>query len=755
MDVVRHDVPEPLGLARGTAAICVPVYGARDLLRSCLRTIFLHTPADVPVLIADDHSPGPDDIIDVVRAALAEAAGARRHVHYFRQPVNVGFVENVNTAFAMLAAADVLIVNSDVEVADGWFDRMRAAAATDTRVATVSTLTNHGSIVSVPDRNAPTSSLPDGIDVDEAARRIAGASLLLRPKIPVAIGHCVLITRSALDLVGDFDLAFSPGYGEEVDFSLRCVERGLMHVLADDVFVFHHGGASFGGNGERTPVQHDHDVLVNERYPYFPPWVSWISNDERGPLGRAIATARSALVPISVTIDARCLGETITGTQIHALELIGALHRTDRVALRVLLPRHVGSYALEAIQALEGVEVISEDDILTAGRTDVVHRPSQAGHEEEIFHLAHLGRRLVVTFQDMIAYNAPAYFPSYQHYDDYLRITHDLLASADRIIFFSPNAQLEAQRAGLALDGRSDVILLGADHTYFLGAEPSRPAALPAAVDDQGPFMLCLGTDFEHKNRVFALQVVHRMVVELGWRGTLVFAGPHVRDGGSASAEAAFLDQHPGLKPHVIDIEAVTEAEKAWLLREAGLVLYPTTVEGFGLVPIEAAEEGTPCLFGPIASLRDLFSDDLARLVPWDAGATAQVALDLLEDGEELTRGLRAASARLRWNETARKLVDAYTMAARNPRPSSGDNAVRSILREWEVRHLRLQIDNPVGSAVDHALGNPDGVVPQEIKRATLAVANRRWLRGPVFSVLRAPYRLRAALRRRRASSGS
>jgi len=211
MDVVRHDVPEPLGLARGTAAICVPVYGARDLLRSCLRTIFLHTPADVPVLIADDHSPGPDDIIDVVRAALAEVAGARRHVHYFRQPVNVGFVENVNTAFAMLAAADVLIVNSDVEVADGWFDRMRAAAATDTRVATVSTLTNHGSIASVPERNAPTSRLPEGIAVAEAARPVADASLLPRQKVPVAMRHSVLFTTSALRLLWESAPACAPG----------------------------------------------------------------------------------------------------------------------------------------------------------------------------------------------------------------------------------------------------------------------------------------------------------------------------------------------------------------------------------------------------------------------------------------------------------------------------------------------------------------------------------------------------------------
>ncbi len=59
--------------------------------------------------------------------------------------------------------------------------------------------------------------------------------------------------RSALELVGDFDEAFAPGYEEEVDFSQRCIRHGLSHVLADDVFVLHYGGGSFrySGSGER------------------------------------------------------------------------------------------------------------------------------------------------------------------------------------------------------------------------------------------------------------------------------------------------------------------------------------------------------------------------------------------------------------------------------------------------------------------------------------------------------------------------
>ncbi len=68
----------------------------------------------------------------------------------------------------------------------------------------------------------------------------------------------------------------------------------------------------------------------------------------------------------------------------------------------------------------------------------------------------------------------------------------------------------------------------------------------------------------------------------------LVFAGPTIRQGSSRPREARLLDAHPGLAASVLDVGAVSEAEKAWLYRRSALVVYPSVVEGFGLVPFEA-----------------------------------------------------------------------------------------------------------------------------------------------------------------------
>src|SRR6202011_5845548 len=158
------------------------------------------------------------------------------------------------------------------------------------RVATATALTNHGSLVSVPYRGKPIPQLPQEWSLDDAAAVVRSRSLRLRPRLPTAIGHCVYIRRDALELVGDFDLAFSPGYGEEVDFSQRCVRRGLCHVLADDVLVLHHGGGSFTPNGKRNPVQEDHERMIAARYPYYHSGIRLFEDDVATPLSRALGS---------------------------------------------------------------------------------------------------------------------------------------------------------------------------------------------------------------------------------------------------------------------------------------------------------------------------------------------------------------------------------------------------------------------------------------------------------------------------------
>jgi len=324
--------------------VCIPLYAGHEHFVSCLRSVLRHTPLEVRVLICDDASPDPRSREHV--RELQRQGAVRHQLYYTCRERNAGFPANVNGAFASAAPADLVVLNSDCVVAERWLEGLRAAAYSASAVATATALTNHGTIVSVPERWAPARRLPEGWSLEDAAGAVRRTSLCLRPRLPTAVGHCVYVRRSALELVGGFDLAFSPGYGEEVDFSQRCLAHGLCHVAADDVLVFHHGGGSLGPGGVPNPVQAEHEQMLARRYPYYHDAVRALQaqegKDREGPLVRALGAARRALKGPSVVIDARILAgeESVTGPRLRILELIAALSQTGeaRVSARAGRP---------------------------------------------------------------------------------------------------------------------------------------------------------------------------------------------------------------------------------------------------------------------------------------------------------------------------------------------------------------------------------------------------------------------------------
>jgi len=242
-------------------------------------------------LVANDATPEPRTIRFLEE--LKDRGALRHRLVHLEHHVNVGFVRNVQAAFDALADADVVILNSDCMVGPEWLGRLCDAAYCDSTVATATALTNHGTILSVPERNTPSARIPEHLDIDAVARLIAVRSNRLRPRIPTAIGHCVYVRRDALELVGGFDDAFSPGYGEEVDFSQRCLARGLLHVAADDVFVFHRGTGSFE---KPSQIQIEHERLVRARHPCYHDTVKFVEQQKTGPLVRALETASGCAV---------------------------------------------------------------------------------------------------------------------------------------------------------------------------------------------------------------------------------------------------------------------------------------------------------------------------------------------------------------------------------------------------------------------------------------------------------------------------
>src|SRR5262249_10959214 len=152
---------------------------------------------------------------------------------------------------------------------------------------------------------------------------------------------------------------------------------------------------------------------------------------------------------------------TLTGTQLHVLELIRALHRSGAAELRVLTKRRLGSRFRGSLSALDGVEMLVAEDVgADVARSLVVHRPYQLFDPADLSLLTRLGGRLVITLQDLIAFGSPQYSRSAEEWLDLRQLTRVAAALADRVVFFSDHVRRDTVAAGLGCSDPSSVVHL-------------------------------------------------------------------------------------------------------------------------------------------------------------------------------------------------------------------------------------------------------------------------------------------------------
>jgi glycosyltransferase involved in cell wall biosynthesis len=432
----------------------------------------------------------------------------------------------------------------------------------------------------------------------------------------------------------------------------------------------------------------------------------------------------------------------MNGTKLHALELIAAVARSGGHRVYALVDANLNGDTRALLEAMPGVEPTTPSaDGTHAVRADVVHRPFQVESPADLAVLASLGDRLVITQQDLIGYHNPSYFPSPEGWHGYRALTRRAMAVADRIVFFTAHARDEAFAEELVEADRASVVHIGVDHsvTRPSSAETVQPRGTEQ-IAPEAEVILCIGTNYRHKNRPFALRMLDELRRAHDWPGWLVFAGSRVAFGGSSAEEADFLAQHPALDGAVVDLGEVSEPQKEWLLRRASLVLYPTVYEGFGLVPFEAAEHGVPCLWAKDSSLIELLPDTAAGIVPWDPVRSAGRALELIRD-ERARRSnveaVRDAASKLRWEAAGEQLVEIYRATCDAPPALTsllerGEGLMRGGLSEDALR-----------------LVGPNGALPRELERPLLALATHPRLRAPVFGALKAGYCAALKLSRR------
>ncbi len=238
-----HETPQSPGLS-----VIVPISGQADFTAGflkCARWASDHLEhkrgVTTEIIVVDNGSK------DHTASLLAALPGVR--VVTFDQPI--GFPAAVNAGTAASRGEVVLVANNDIQFEADAFLRLYDALKANPQFGVVGakvilpneTLQEVGSIL---DKDAGAMGFGRGMDaVDCNGSRII--------EVDYASGCFVAFTRADFDALSGFDEAYSPGYYEEVDFSLRMKrDLGKPTVVDSGLAVTHYEHASFAKGRPQT-----------------------------------------------------------------------------------------------------------------------------------------------------------------------------------------------------------------------------------------------------------------------------------------------------------------------------------------------------------------------------------------------------------------------------------------------------------------------------------------------------------------------
>jgi len=234
------------------------------------------------------------------------------------------------------------------------------------------------------------------------------------------------------------------------------------------------------------------------------------------------------------------------------------------------------------------------------------------------------------------------------------RWAHD----ADRVIAISQAAAAElVEHYGISA-ARIRVVPLGVSERWF--GQPSG-AEVRAALDRFGlhpGYILHVGTLQPRKNLDALVSAYERLPVAIRDERQLVLVG---RYGWGVPALRAKLAALAGAR-RVVWLDYVEPGDVTALYHGAGMLVFPSLSEGFGLPILEAFASGLPVIASDLPALREVAGQDVVWLCSATANAIAEAISELHRLGPDAVRTARnrERARRFDWNACATGTIQVY-----------------------------------------------------------------------------------------------
>jgi glycosyltransferase involved in cell wall biosynthesis len=260
--------------------------------------------------------------------------------------------------------------------------------------------------------------------------------------------------------------------------------------------------------------------------------------------------------------------------------------------------------------------------------------------------------RSVVTIHDCIHLMFPQYLPN-RFALEYARTSIAMAARrAERILTVSESSKRDILRFVKTQPDKIDVIYNAYDERF--GIEPLEEDVVRVRERYQlhDEFVLYAGNVKPHKNLARLIEAFHAVRRRNLEHLKLVLIGDEIS---KYAALRRAVHQHQ-LHQYVRFLGYLPEETLAVMYRLAGVFVFPSLYEGFGLPPLEAMASGTPVVTSNVSSLPEVAD-------PYDPEAIADGIEKVLTD-EGLRHDLRrrglARARQFSWEHSVRRVHEIY-----------------------------------------------------------------------------------------------
>jgi len=285
-------------------------------------------------------------------------------------------------------------------------------------------------------------------------------------------------------------------------------------------------------------------------------------------------------------------------------------------------------------------------------RLDVFHSPACT------VPLAY-SKNSVVTIHDMAIYQNKSWFPG-QIFSTRIVVPQSV-KKAKRVISVSNYTKQDLVKFMQIPEERVTVVYNGVDIKIDeRHSAESRKDYLKNKFGVEKKYVLFVGTIQPRKNVMGVIQAFDRL------RGTsayddfqLVISGKKGWD----NDDVFRAIRQFGLTKKVIFTGYITSSDKALLMRNASLFVFPSFYEGFGLSILEAQKVGTPVITSDITSMPEVADDGAILVDPYDIDALSKAMKKALTDHELRNSLIKKGYENVKkfsWEKCARETLAVY-----------------------------------------------------------------------------------------------